>query len=507
MRRSIRLLLTGCVLCAPTLLYAQQSAAPAASDDDSQDAIVVTGYGRDQRAHGRHRRFLAARNAADDQRHHAAADPGPGVQYDQRCARLYGRHFEKGRRPRGVAAITARGFEVQNFQLDGAPFENGNVGFGETSTAQYEARRSGARRRRLMQGAGDPSAVVNLIRKHANAERIYGRHQPRGRVVGPLRRDSRRPVAAQCRGDGARARGGPSLYAGQLRRSGKEEGPPSLWRDRRGSWRPYHAVVRRKLPARRARRDHVGAIALLVRRRHAHRLAALQDHRAPTGGSGTPPRFRPLPRSSTNWAATGKFAAISAITRGSKIRSCCGSTACPTALPARASVRRVTGTRPIPNNGTAAFRRMAASPCWAAGTTSRSARWPAASTNGWTNRDPVAIDPIEDFNSFDGRLDEPEWGDRYDMSGFGNTTQAAVYASTRISLIGGSSSSAAGASAITSATSMRAGIIFRPTACRTRARSRPMSGWSITSPTICPPMRATPISSSRRAICATATTG
>src|SRR5262249_41577508 len=42
-----------------------------------------------------------------------------------------------------------------------------------------------------------------------------------------------------------------------------------------------------------------------------------------------------------------------------------------------------------------------------------------------------------DFNSFDGRLAEPEWGDRYDMSGFGNTTQAAVYASTRISLIGG----------------------------------------------------------------------
>ena len=35
---------------------------------------------------------------------------------------------------RGRSAISARGFEVSNFQLDGAPFANGNVGFGETST-------------------------------------------------------------------------------------------------------------------------------------------------------------------------------------------------------------------------------------------------------------------------------------------------------------------------------------------------------------------------------------
>jgi outer membrane receptor for ferric coprogen and ferric-rhodotorulic acid len=56
---------------------------------------------------------------------------------------------------------------------------------------------------------------------------------------------------------------------------------------------------------------------------------------------------------------------------------------------------------------------------------------------GWTNRDPLAIDPVGDFNRWDGSLAEPEWGDRYLLSGMGDTTQTALYATTRISLVGG----------------------------------------------------------------------
>jgi outer membrane receptor for ferric coprogen and ferric-rhodotorulic acid len=56
-------------------------------------------------------------------------------------------------------------------------------------------------------------------------------------------------------------------------------------------------------------------------------------------------------------------------------------------------------------------------------------------TDGWTNRDPVSIDPITDFNHWDGELAQPEWGDRY-LSSSGTTTQAALYATTRISLYG-----------------------------------------------------------------------
>ncbi|WP_369334227.1 TonB-dependent receptor plug domain-containing protein, partial [Stenotrophomonas maltophilia] len=72
------------------------------------------------------------------------------------------------------SAISARGFEVQNFQLDGAPFANGNVGFGETSTAIYQRVDLVRGAAGLMHGAGDPSAVVNLVRKHADAATFSG---------------------------------------------------------------------------------------------------------------------------------------------------------------------------------------------------------------------------------------------------------------------------------------------------------------------------------------------
>ncbi|NWM30143.1 TonB-dependent siderophore receptor, partial [Escherichia coli] len=56
-------------------------------------------------------------------------------------------------------------------------------------------------------------------------------------------------------------------------------------------------------------------------------------------------------------------------------------------------------------------------------------------TDGWTNRNPVAMDPIADFNHWDGKLAQPVWGPRSLSSG-GSTTQAALYATTRISLFG-----------------------------------------------------------------------
>jgi outer membrane receptor for ferric coprogen and ferric-rhodotorulic acid len=57
--------------------------------------------------------------------------------------------------------------------------------------------------------------------------------------------------------------------------------------------------------------------------------------------------------------------------------------------------------------------------------------------NGWTNRDPIAIDNIDNFNSWDGELAEPVWGERYALSGIGETVQSAIYGTTRISLFDG----------------------------------------------------------------------
>jgi outer membrane receptor for ferric coprogen and ferric-rhodotorulic acid len=75
---------------------------------------------------------------------------------------------------RGRNQLSARGFEISNFQIDGVPFENGNVGLEETSTAIYERVEVVRGATGLLQGAGEPSASINLIRKHADAREFAG---------------------------------------------------------------------------------------------------------------------------------------------------------------------------------------------------------------------------------------------------------------------------------------------------------------------------------------------
>lgn len=75
---------------------------------------------------------------------------------------------------RGRNQLAARGFEITNFQLDGVPFENGNIGLEETSTAIYERVEVVRGATGLLQGAGEPSASINLIRKHADSREFSG---------------------------------------------------------------------------------------------------------------------------------------------------------------------------------------------------------------------------------------------------------------------------------------------------------------------------------------------
>lgn len=75
---------------------------------------------------------------------------------------------------RGRNTLSARGFEITNFQIDGAPFQSGNVGFDETSTAIYERVEIVRGATGLLNGAGEPSASVNLIRKHADSGVLTG---------------------------------------------------------------------------------------------------------------------------------------------------------------------------------------------------------------------------------------------------------------------------------------------------------------------------------------------
>ncbi|MBO9710599.1 MAG: TonB-dependent siderophore receptor [Caulobacter sp.] len=75
---------------------------------------------------------------------------------------------------RGRNTLSSRGFEISNFQIDGAPFQTGNVGFDETSTAIYERVEIVRGATGLLNGAGEPSAAINLVRKHADSRVTAG---------------------------------------------------------------------------------------------------------------------------------------------------------------------------------------------------------------------------------------------------------------------------------------------------------------------------------------------
>jgi outer membrane receptor for ferric coprogen and ferric-rhodotorulic acid len=68
---------------------------------------------------------------------------------------------------RGRNNLVARGFEVNNFQFDGSPVATGNVGLETMNSAIYDRIEVVRGATGLMSGAGDPSAAVNLVRKHA----------------------------------------------------------------------------------------------------------------------------------------------------------------------------------------------------------------------------------------------------------------------------------------------------------------------------------------------------
>lgn len=437
MRRSIRLLMTGsALLCVSTFAQAQQDMRPTAAEDKPGDAIVVTGYGRTDQptaATGLPLSPLETPQTISVITRQQIEDQGFNTIND---ALDFTVGISKKDIDRGRGAITARGFEVQNFQLDGAPFENGNVGFGETSTAQYERVDLVRGAAGLMQGAGDPSAVVNLIRKHATEREFTGnisleagswdRFAATLDVQSPLNAAGTvrvRAVAQAYKQDSfvdLEKKKGLLLYgvidADLGDRTTLSIGA-SYQRDERDGimWAQlpywYSDGTRTDWPRSKTtgadwglwNTTEISAFATLKRK-----LGGDWEIRGDVG------YHKGLENSKLLWLdglpdrVTGAGVGTSGYWYKTDPEQWHGS------IQANGSFSLLGGRHDL------AFGAMA-----------------SRVDNGWTNRDPVAIDPIADFNSFDGRLAEPEWGDRYDMSGFGNTTQAAVYASTRISLIGG----------------------------------------------------------------------
>ncbi len=75
---------------------------------------------------------------------------------------------------RGRNQVSARGFDINNFQLDGVPVATGNIGLETVNNVIYDRIEVVRGATGLMSGAGDPSAAVNMVRKHANSTELAG---------------------------------------------------------------------------------------------------------------------------------------------------------------------------------------------------------------------------------------------------------------------------------------------------------------------------------------------
>ena len=74
-------------------------------------------------------------------------------------------------------SFSAHGFVIDNYQIDGVPMEwssGGDAGETESDTALYERVEIVRGATGLLTGAGNPSASINLVRKHADSRSLEG---------------------------------------------------------------------------------------------------------------------------------------------------------------------------------------------------------------------------------------------------------------------------------------------------------------------------------------------
>lgn len=435
MRYSLRWLLTGPVcFVVPVTLFAQETA-PSGETANRADVIIVTGYGRSEEPSAATGLSLTPRETPQTISVVTQEQFQDQALQSVNDALDFAVGISKKDVDRGRSSVSARGFEVQNFQLDGAPFVNGNVGFGETSTVLYERVELVRGAAGLMQGAGDPSAVVNLIRKHATARDMEG-------YV--------------------------SIDAGSWDRIGATFDVQSPLNDA--------GTVRARAVAQVYRQD---AFVDLEKRRglvlYGVIDADLGDHTALSFGASYQRDDRDAvswvqlpywysdgtrtdwPRSKTTGNDWGYWDTTE-ITAFATLRHQLGDWSVRadisyhkgvedskllwmSGVPDRETGLGINGTgywynsRPeqwhgsIQSNGP--FTLLGGEHELALGVMA------SRLDDGWSNRDPLTSGSVGDFNNWDGSAPEPEWGDRYPVSGVGETTQAAAYAVTRLGLFEG----------------------------------------------------------------------
>ncbi len=336
---------------------------------------------------------------------------------------------------RGRNTLAARGFDITNYQLDGAPFATGNIGLEKNSTAIFERIEVIRGANGLLQGAGEPSATINLVRKHATSHELTGsldleggswnRFAATGDITVPITADGsvRGRLVAQ--------------YSRQDSFVDIEKSKGYL----------IYGVIDADLGAN----TRISIGASYQRDERDGTLWGQLPYWYADGTRTSWPRSKTTAASWNMWDTTEKTAFLTIEQRlGNR-----WSLRADVAYHEQFEDSKLLWTGGYPDRATGIG--MTAEGYWFQ---SRPKQWNVSVSargnfdllgrehelivggnyrhlsGGWTDRKPVSIAPIGDFNLWDGsKHPEPAWGDRFRSSGFGTTGQYAVYGAARLQLL------------------------------------------------------------------------
>ncbi|WP_158500052.1 TonB-dependent siderophore receptor [Sphingopyxis macrogoltabida] len=337
---------------------------------------------------------------------------------------------------RGRNMLAARGFEISNFQLDGAPFATGNIGLEENSSALYDRVEVIRGANGLMQGLGEPSATINLVRKHADSRSLTGSFELEAGSWGRMAATG--DVTVPLTSDGSVRGRFVAQYYTQESFVDLEKSDGYL----------FYGVIDADLGD--STRVSVGAS---YQRDNRDGILWGQLPYWYSDGSRTNwPRPKTTGARWNLWDTVEKTAFLTIEQRLGSDWTLRGDVS----YHQQFEESKLLWTDGYPDPVTGAGINP-----WAYWYESKPEQWHGSATvkggfdlfgqrhelivggmyshlkTGWTNRDPDAasVAPIEDFNEWDGNVyPEPTWGPRYDMSGIGTTEQYAVYGATRLQL-------------------------------------------------------------------------
>jgi outer membrane receptor for ferric coprogen and ferric-rhodotorulic acid len=421
--------------CLSVQAYAQTASDDPKDDEVGDDMIVVYGSGTDKNAAATGLNLtpretpqsltIITREQIDDQ---AASTIANVLEY---TTGLSVKRVDRGRN-----LLSARGFDITNFQIDGLPFATGNVGLEESSTVIYDQVEVVRGSVGLLQGAGEPSASINMIRRRADATDLTGTITLEAASWKHL--SATADVSTPLTSDGSvRARFAAEVYRQDAFVDLESKKGFTLFGTISADLGPDTRV---RVGASYQKTERNGVMWAQLPYWYADGTVADWSRNRTTGAkwnawdTAETSAFLTIEQDlAAGWSLKGDVSYFQQ-TEDSKLIWLWGS-------PDKASGEGMNVwpywylTHPKQWNLNlqlkGAYSLLGRQHELVVGAMYNHLK------SGWTNRDPdpASVAPVGDFNAWDGSYPEPTWGPRFRMSGFGTTTQTALYGVTRFQLL------------------------------------------------------------------------